>query len=117
MLQVGDVQGFKTFKDHAKKKTKHYQEQDPQKVKDYLEKIRDIPKDKIAYVDETGIDSYLCREYARASRGESVYGRFQGRKFQRSSIVAAQEVLEAGGVGPARLRSDGGPEELRTFSR
>ena len=90
MLQVGDVQGFKTLKDHAKKKTKHYQEQDPQKVKDYLEKIRDIPKDKIAYVDETGIDSYLCREYARAPRGESVYGRFQGRKFQRSSIVAAQ---------------------------
>ena len=55
-----------------------------------MEKIQDIPKDKIAYIDETGIDSYLCREYARAPRGKLVYGEFQGRKFQRCSIVAAK---------------------------
>lgn len=59
-------------------------------MKEYLEKIQDIPEDKIAYVDETGIDNYLCREYGRAPRGELVYGEFKGRKFQRSGIVAAQ---------------------------
>lgn len=89
-MQIGNVQGFEALKNHAKKKTKHYQEQDPQRVSEYLEKIRGIPKNKIAYIDETGIDNYLCREYARAPRGKLVYGEFQGRKFQRSSIVAAQ---------------------------
>ena len=36
--------------------------QNPQKVKEYLENIRYIPKDKIVYVDETGIDKCLSRK-------------------------------------------------------
>ena len=56
------------------KKTIQYQEQDQQKVKAYLEQIKDIPSKKIAYVDECGIDTYLYREYGYAPRGQRVLG-------------------------------------------
>ena len=46
--------------------------------------------EKIVYVDETGIDKFLHRKYALALRGEKVYERVRGNKFERTSIVAAQ---------------------------
>ncbi len=57
---------------------------------EYQEKIKDIPKEKIAYIDESGIDSCLYREYAYAPRGEKVYGEILGRKFKRTNIIAAK---------------------------
>ena len=36
------------------------------------------------------MDSFLYREYARAPRGEKVYGRISGKKFARVSVVAAK---------------------------
>ncbi len=67
-----------------------YKEQDSEKVEAYLEKIKDILPEKIAYVDESGIDQYLYREYAYALRGEAVTERVPGKKFQRTNLVAAQ---------------------------
>lgn len=42
------------------------------------------------YVDETGIDRYLYRPYARAPRGLAAHGKISGRKYERTSIVAGQ---------------------------
>ena len=42
------------------------------------------------YVDESGFDSYYCREYARSPRGERVHSLVIGRKFKRTSIVAGK---------------------------
>lgn len=42
----------------------------------------------IVYIDETGIDTYLYRKKGRAKRGEKVYGKVSGRRFERISIVA-----------------------------
>lgn len=75
---------------YAKKKTTLYKEQSPEKVADYLNKIEDISPEKIAYVDESGIDKCLYREYAYALRGETVTERITGKKFQRTNLVAAQ---------------------------
>lgn len=52
--------------------------------------MRDILPEKIAYVDESGIDTCLYREYAYAPRGEEVTERISGKKFQRTNLVAAQ---------------------------
>jgi transposase len=41
-------------------------------------------------VDETGMDSYLHREYAYSSKGVAVYGKISGHKYKRIGIVAAQ---------------------------
>ena len=72
------------------KKTTRYQEQDQQKVAAYQAEIKDIPPEKIVYVDESGIDTYLYREYGYAPRGQQVFGQVRGRKYQRCGIVAAQ---------------------------
>ncbi|WP_115265063.1 transposase [Streptococcus acidominimus] len=44
----------------------------------------------IVYIDETGIDTYLYRKKGRAKRGEKVYGKVSGRRFERISVVAGQ---------------------------
>lgn len=89
MLQSGDQQGPEAQWHHAQKKTLRYKERDPQKVEEYREKIRDIDPEKIAYVDESGFDSFWYREYGYAPRGEKVTGKIAGRKLQRTNLVAA----------------------------
>lgn len=49
-----------------------------------------MPPQKIAYVYECGIDTYLYREYGYALRGQEVSGRVSGRKYKRCGIVAAK---------------------------
>ena len=56
-------------------------ELDQQKVAAYQEEIKDIPLEKIAYVDESGVDTYLYREYGYALRGQQVLGQVRGRKY------------------------------------
>lgn len=41
-------------------------------------------------MDETGIDTYLYREYGYAPRGTAVQGLVNGRKYKRVGIVAAK---------------------------
>lgn len=76
--------------DHTQKKTTRYQEQDPEEVAAYQEQIKEIPPEKVAYVDECGIDTYLYREYGYAPRGQKVFDRISGHKYKRCGIVAAQ---------------------------
>lgn len=54
-------------------------------------------------MDETGIDTYLYREYGWSERGKPLMGTVSGRKFRRTGIVAAQ----MGGVIIAPLQYDG----------
>ena len=76
--------------DNTQKKTTRYREQDREKVAAYQEQVKDIPPEKIAYVDECGIDTYLYREYGYAPRGQKVFDQISGRKYKRCGIVAAQ---------------------------
>jgi transposase len=43
----------------------------------------------LVYLDETGIDEYLQRNYARATRGKQVISDIYGRKYGRTSVIAA----------------------------
>ena len=52
-----------------------------------MNSLKDLP---IVYNDETEIDRYLYRSYARAPRGEKVYEKISGRRFERTSIAAGQ---------------------------
>lgn len=56
----------------------------------YQREIAAIEPEKIAYVDETGIDQYICREHGYSPRGVPVSGKISGRKYKRVGIVAAQ---------------------------
>lgn len=79
-----------TPQNNTEKKTTGYEEQKQEKVAAYQVAIQDIPPEKIAYVDECGIDTYLHREYGYAPRGQQVFGRIRGRKYKRCGIVAAK---------------------------
>ena len=50
--------------------------------------MKSISPESLVYVDETGIDQCLYREYARAPRGEPVIAKISGRKYKRTNIVA-----------------------------
>jgi transposase len=79
------------------KKTKRYEEQKPEQVAAYLKQTEGIPVERIAYVDESGIDRFLYREYGWAQRGEEVIGVISGKKYKRTGIVAAKlgkEIIE-----------------------
>lgn len=56
----------------------------------YLQEISAIPKSRIAYVDETGVDTYLHRKSCWLKRGQKVIGHISGKKYHRVGIVAAQ---------------------------
>jgi transposase len=47
-----------------------------------------VSPERLVYVDETGIDRCLYREYAKAPRGQKVFAKMSGRKFKRTDIVS-----------------------------
>ena len=71
--------GYEAAEDHPEKKTTGYREQDKKKVTAYQAEINAYPLEKIAYVDECGIDTYLHREYGYAARGKKVFSRVSDR--------------------------------------
>jgi transposase len=73
-----------------------------------MKKIEAIPKSRIAYVDECGIDKYIYREYGWSPRGEKIYSTISGRKYKRVGIVAAQ--LEKEIIAP--LQYDGAMDSI-----
>lgn len=49
-----------------------------------------MPEDsELYYADESGFDEYYHREYGYAPRGERVVGEVSGKRYGRTSIVAA----------------------------
>lgn len=49
-----------------------------------------IPEKNRVYIDESGINKYLQREYARAPRGVAIFGAVSGKKYARESFMAAK---------------------------
>lgn len=57
---------------------------------DFKETIESYPQYKIYYVDESGIDKCIYREYGYAPIGVGITGKISGKKFKRTNIVAAK---------------------------
>lgn len=68
-----------------------YKERSEKKRAEYAEKIKIFDENEIHYIDEVGIDEFYEREYGYAPENERVYGEVLGRKFKRTSIVAAKQ--------------------------
>ncbi len=71
-----------------KKRQLHTKEQCPIKVRKYLNEIKDVSKKDIVYIDETGIQGYIYREYGRALKGKKVYDKIAGKKYQKGTIYS-----------------------------
>jgi transposase len=78
-------------------------------VATYRQEIENINPESIVYIDEMGIDTFIYRAYAYSKRGVKVVGRISGKKYKRTSIVAAKlgkniiAPLQYGGSMDARL--------------
>jgi transposase len=87
--RVSNPQDIPEAEDHPQKKTKRFREQKPEQVEQFLAELAKCACQPIVYVDETGIDTWLCREYGWSGRGIPVIGEVCGRKYERVGIVAA----------------------------
>lgn len=63
-------------------------EADPKKRAKFQEKIKDIPRSKLVFIDESGIDHGIQKERAWAKKGQVVVGKRSGKHFLRTNIVA-----------------------------
>ena len=54
-----------------------------------MAEIEQVDPEKLVWLDESGIDEYLHRDYARAIRGKQVISDVYGRKYGRISVIAA----------------------------
>ncbi|HES9560532.1 TPA: transposase [Streptococcus pneumoniae] len=69
------------------KKMASFREQKPEKVSEFLDILDNLKDLPVLYIDETGINRYLYRPYAGAPRGEKVYDKISGRRFERTNEV------------------------------
>jgi hypothetical protein len=56
-------------------------------VKEYLNKIEDIPLNKLIYVDESGIDNKCHRKYCWRERGKNIPTNNTGKEYVRTTII------------------------------
>ena len=65
-----------------------YKERSEEKGQKYLYLIEHLSLEVLIFVDESGIDSFLHRNYARSERGQPVLPEKSGKIFARESFVA-----------------------------
>ena len=60
-----------------------------EKRKQYEETIKDIPSEKLVYIDESGIDMSICKDRGWGKRSEKLFGKKSGKYYERTNIIAA----------------------------
>ncbi|MDR0581224.1 MAG: hypothetical protein LBG04_03895, partial [Holosporaceae bacterium] len=63
-------------------KRRLYREKDEEKRKKFTDFVKTCRKSRLIYIDESCIDEYLHREYARAKRGEKIIAEIPGKSLQ-----------------------------------
>jgi transposase len=71
------------------KKTTLYAEQDEQKRQAFNVRITKVDPADLVYLDKSGIDPRIQRDYARAKRGKQVISEVCGKREKRTSLIAA----------------------------
>lgn len=66
-----------------------YRERDEEKRKTFLAALNKITSSQRIYLDESGINKYLCRQYGRSARGKKVLGEISGHHYARESVIGA----------------------------
>jgi hypothetical protein len=81
---------FETIKNYPKKKSIFYKERDELKRSNFLTQLKEHETDKLVYIDESGIDKFISREYGWGPKGDKVKGEISGRHYSRESFIAGQ---------------------------
>jgi transposase len=64
-------------------------ERNAEKRQEFLAEIESIDPADLVYLDESGIDEFLQRDYARSPRGKQVISEVCGKKYGRISVMVA----------------------------
>ncbi|MBM3856657.1 MAG: hypothetical protein FJ390_01680 [Verrucomicrobia bacterium] len=72
------------------KKTLLYKERDENLRREFQERIKCIAKDRLVFLDESGIDNFVSRYFGRAQRGEKIQGEISGKRYARKNFIAAK---------------------------
>ena len=72
------------------KKTLLYKERDENLRREFQERIKHIAKERLVFLDESGIDTFVSRHFGRAQRGEKIKGEISGKRYARKSFIAAK---------------------------
>ena len=54
----------------------------------YQESIKDIPPERLVYIDESGIDMSICKDRGWGKRSEKLVGKKSGKYYERTNIIA-----------------------------
>lgn len=81
---------FKASKNHTKKKSTFYKERNEIKRAYFIEELSTCSTDTIVYIDESGIDKFISREYGWGLKGQKVIGEVSGKRYARESFIAGQ---------------------------
>ena len=71
------------------KKTTLYAERNEEKRREFVAEIEQFNPEDLVWLDESGIDEFLQRDYARSPRGKQVISDVCGKKYGRISVIAA----------------------------
>lgn len=66
-----------------------FSERNEQNRQNFLDEIKDIPLNNLVYLDESGMNENLQREFGWAPRGEKIHGEISGKARKRLSVIAA----------------------------
>ena len=55
---------------------------------EYKKLIKEIPKEKLVYIDESGIEETLVKDRGWCQKGKKLLGKKSGKYYQRTNIIA-----------------------------
>lgn len=84
------------------KKTTLYAERNEKKRQEFLAEIETIDPEDLVFLDESGIDHFFYRRYARSPVGSRVYGEIPGARVSRTTLIAGYVV--GGFIAPFRFK-------------
>ena len=79
-----------------------YQERNEEKRQEFAQTLKEITPERLVYVDESGFDSPLIREYGYCVKGKRLMGEKSGKRFARTSIIAG--LREGKPVAPMQFK-------------
>lgn len=54
----------------------------------YQELIKDIPPERLVYIDESGIEMSICKDRGWGRKSEKLIGKKSGKYYERTNIIA-----------------------------
>jgi len=54
----------------------------------YQEIIKNIPAEKLVYIDESGIDLTICKDKCWSAKGSPIQAKKSGKYYERTNIIA-----------------------------